>query len=65
MHIGIALRIALVQLANIFHQVVGGPQYLLLALLRDPVRHLQALEQLDKAAEVDAQGQAHHHCRTH
>ncbi|MNE12749.1 hypothetical protein D3C80_1055650 [compost metagenome] len=56
--LGIALGEALVQLAHVFGEVLGHPQHLVAALLADPVRHLQAPQQADKAAEIGTQRHA-------
>lgn len=63
--VGVAVGVALVELQHIFGQGVGGPEDLGITLLADPVRHLQALQQVDEAAEVNRQRQAHHFDNVH
>ncbi|MNP05544.1 hypothetical protein D3C76_974990 [compost metagenome] len=64
--VGSALGKAFIQLADIFgHLLIGHPQNLDAALLADPMRHLQAPQQGDKAAEVDVQRQTQHGYRAH
>ncbi|MNQ81108.1 hypothetical protein D3C85_961140 [compost metagenome] len=64
--VGSALGKAFVELANIFGQLfVGHPQDLDATLLADPVRHLQAPQQGDKATEVNIQRQAQYRYRAH